>query len=171
MPRGCLVRLAAALGSLHAVLAATDTSVHECMTGADLGMCAGHACPPYRHAALGPWLSSLRKSFMNQGLSAGKVAALKAVGVEFDGGKARIIREQHEAHGSKQAKVGFERLRRPARAPAGSASARVRMEVVRSNRNRVRGMRRAGVERRPQHFYSDHFYLNEEVGTACLTQA
>ena len=30
-------------------------------------------------------------------LSAGKVAALKAVGVEFDGRKAQAIREQHEA--------------------------------------------------------------------------
>jgi len=50
---------------------------------------------------------------------------------------------------SKQAKVGFERLRRPARAPAGSASARVRtkaMEVVRSKLNKLRGLRQTGAK-------------------------
>jgi len=164
----------ATLGSLHAVLPATDTSVHECMTSGDLGMCAGHACPPYRHASLGPWLSTLRKLFINQRLPVGKVAVLKAVGVEFDDGKARIIREQHEAQiplreprckgkldvkrscricghcpgsektrdecqrscqeynvqVSKQATIGAKRPRQPARAPAGSASGRVRTKTL-----------------------------------------
>jgi hypothetical protein len=58
---------------------------------------AGHACPPLRHASLGRWLHGLRRSFIEQRLAADKVAALRAVGMEFDGNKARNIREEHEA--------------------------------------------------------------------------
>ena len=67
----------------------------------DLAVCAGHACPPLSHGSLGRWLRNLRcgvrgyKSYAT--VAASKVAALKAVGVEFDSGKARNIREQHEA--------------------------------------------------------------------------
>ena len=44
-------------------------------------------------------MSNLRTCFMEKRLAADKVATLKAVGVEFDGLKAQVIREQHEAQG------------------------------------------------------------------------
>ena len=43
------------------------------------------------------WLGAQRSCYKRGLLAAGKVAALRAVGVEFDGTKARAIREQHEA--------------------------------------------------------------------------
>ena len=62
-------------------------------------MLAGHACPPEggKTCKLGMWLRALRSCYKRGLLAAGKVAALRAVGVEFDGTKARAIREQHEA--------------------------------------------------------------------------
>jgi hypothetical protein len=54
---------------------------------------SGHVCPPYDES-LGQWIIRTRYLW---DLSTDKVAALKAVGVEFDGRKAQAIREQHEA--------------------------------------------------------------------------
>ena len=52
-------------------------------------------------------MSGLRRLFMEKRLAAGKMAALKALGVEFDGRKAQAIREQHEAQGKgKEAREG-----------------------------------------------------------------
>ena len=42
-------------------------------------------------------MKELRRSFVQDRLSAAKVAALRAVGMEFDGGKAQAIRKQLEA--------------------------------------------------------------------------
>jgi hypothetical protein len=39
----------------------------------------------------------LRRSLIEQRLAVDKVAALRAVGMEFDGRKAQAIREEHEA--------------------------------------------------------------------------
>ena len=46
----------------------------------------------------------LRRCFMEKRLAADKVAALKAVGVEFDDLKAQAIREQHEGVSSGKGK-------------------------------------------------------------------
>jgi len=54
-------------------------------------------------------MKDLRRSFGEQRLAADKVAALGAVGMEFDGNKAKNIREQHEAPGpGKDADEKFE---------------------------------------------------------------
>ena len=51
-------------------------------------------------------MNYLRRWFIEQRLAADKVAALRAVGMEFEGNKARNIREQHEAQ-SKGAREGL----------------------------------------------------------------
>ena len=54
-------------------------------------------------------MNYLRRWFIEQRLAADKVAALRAVGMEFEGKKAQNIREQHEAPGpGKDADEKFE---------------------------------------------------------------
>jgi len=60
-------------------------------------MSIGHACPSESNTLLGAWLEKQRRSYSSNTLAAGKVEALKAVGVELDGGKARALRLQHLA--------------------------------------------------------------------------
>jgi hypothetical protein len=74
----------------------------------------GHACPPAVRPTLdlGKWLSKMRSCYKRGLLAAGKVTALSAVGVEFDGQKARAIREQHEASASGKGKAAEENIDR-----------------------------------------------------------
>ena len=81
-----------------------DGSLHQHVLYVRMPMSPGHACPQRNFISstkslslLGQWLHDQRSSFKKGSLSTGKVAALKAVGVEFDGRKAQAIREQHEA--------------------------------------------------------------------------
>jgi len=59
----------------------------------------GHACPRW-DSSLGRWLCQTRYLFNKGSLAADKAAALRAVGVEFDGKVDRDIREQHEGMAS-----------------------------------------------------------------------
>ena len=66
------------------------------MTASDFAVATGHACPASREGVLGEWLKTLRRCYDKGTLAASKIAALKAVGVEFDGVKAL----QHKRSGS-----------------------------------------------------------------------
>jgi hypothetical protein len=98
-------------------------------------MSPGHACPQQSHASLGLWLHNQRISFNKSSVSAGKVAALKAVGVEFDGRKAQAIREQHEAMRSGKGKEdtdGQDEEGGPSRQEQGSRSDKQHNGIVAS---------------------------------------
>ena len=73
-------------------------------------MLAGHACPPQggKTRKLGHWLNRVRSSYKRGVFAAGKVAALRAVGVKFDLKRSRAIREQHEGTASGKGKEAEE---------------------------------------------------------------
>jgi hypothetical protein len=97
-------------------------------------------------------------SFMRGSLSTDKVAALKAVGMEFDGRKAQAIREQHEAlltaENSQQAPGALfcahnKRKKRPLANVGADAESTAKRSCIKQMHARCCLMARLGLERVP----------------------